>query len=854
MSNEELYLFWGKAADNRYHPAICHMLDAGMVAREIFRAQPDVFRHKLAAELGASPDSLPDVIGLIAALHDIGKISPGFQAKRVDFCAPLVERGYEFSKADQPLHGYVALDTLPELFQEGLGCCEEVSTAFSRVLAAHHGVFVNRPSLRSGSGKWSEARKTAVRFLADCFEVAGLENIAVPSTPSLLVLAGLITVSDWLSSSEDYFTYGGGPPSDLAVYLLECGKRSAKVVGELRLQSVRQASWEFSEIFGFGPNPCQLSTMDIAGRLRPPFFIVVESPMGSGKTEAAQAVYAQRNGHFRGMYYALPTQATGNAMLPRMEQFLSNFCSEAGAELHLLHANADLNCDYERLRLSALEGDLQDVSASSWFTAKKRGLLAGYGVGTIDQSLLAVLAVKHFFVRLFGLAGKLVVFDEVHAYDAYVGEELRRLIGWLASCGTSVVLLSATLPQARRKRLLAAFRPGVMIPQNVHYPCVFGVDEEGTSLGHQINGLDKDTIYLAPVVASPEEKTDRIVSLLSERLADNEGCVACIMNTVRDAQDLYERAKKAFPDTDLALFHSRFTLERRLAIESYVLSRYKKDGTRPRKGIVIATQVLEQSLDVDFDFMVTDLAPIDLLLQRAGRLHRHMRDRPRSMRRRALHVIMPEFLSSVPRFGGSAGIYEPDILLRTCLLFARPDGLREIEVEVPYGMSGIIESVYDEEIRTAIPRHLIDMAEKWESERLGNQGADEFFASANALMDAQQCRDDPDYLGLLANNRDEEQIVFTRLTRPGVTLIVLNENQPLAVKSRDEERLFYSRSIKSDHPLVVRTFTENNDPPAQWRDAPLLRHCRPLFLSGTSAVDLPGLLYDDELGLRFESK
>ena len=319
-------------------------------------------------------------------------------------------------------------------FEEELGCPEEAALAISRALAAHHGVFPSATEALCGSGKWAEARKSMVSFLAQTLGIETLTRICIPKTPTLMLFAGLVSVADWLASAEEYFPYLNGHPENLSRYLQDRNDRTERLIRELRFGMNQIPPKGFSDLFDFpSANPCQKATLRAIERLHHPFLLIIESPMGTGKTEAAQGAYARvafRDG-LRGMYYGLPTQATGNAMLPRMMRFLERLGLEGQTELHLLHANADLNPHYEGLRVAADGDQARDVVASSWFTARKRGLLASHGVGTIDQALLAVLKVRHFFVRLFGLAGKLVVLDEVHAYDAYMVEEIYRLIGWL---------------------------------------------------------------------------------------------------------------------------------------------------------------------------------------------------------------------------------------------------------------------------------------------------------------------------------------------------------------------------------------------------------------------------------------
>jgi hypothetical protein len=218
-----------------------------------------------------------------------------------------------------------------------------------------------------------------------------------------------------------------------------------------------------------------------------------------------------------------------------------------------------------------------------------------------------------------------------------------------------------------------------------------------------------------------------------------------------------------------------------------------------------------------------------------------------------MYTILPEFLSSVPDFGGSGRVYEPDVLLKTSLLFATGKELRGLDVQVPDDLGNLVESVYGD-VWCEIPVHLAKTARKWESERLGAEGASEFFASSNSLMDAELCHNDPDYLGMLANDHDEDRVIFTRLARPNVGLIVLDRTEKLVLANRHQERQFYSQCLITDNPFVVNHFLKKVDPPPEWQQSPLLRNCRPLFLEGGQSIDLPGVTYDDEFGLRIESK
>lgn len=847
-----IFDFWGKAEreGSRWHPAVCHMLDTGIVARELLALQPDAVRGRFMTLIDGNEKDALNTIALIAALHDLGKISPGFQAKRDDLCASLRGREFPFSGASEEWHSLVILETLPDILIQELDCGPEGSWAIAHVLAAHHGAFQEAKEASCGTGPWKQARKEAVNFLAGCFDVQTLQSLCLPSLPDLFLLAGLISVADWIASAEEVFGYSNGQPADVTAYISERRNTASSLLKKLKTGAVVQKVPPFFDLFGFHPNSCQNAALEVASELKHPMLLVVETPMGSGKTEAAQAAYASvasREG-LRGMYCALPTQATGNAMFERMEKFLARLHGDSGAELHLLHANSDIHPSYTALKVAGIESDETgkggSITASSWFCARKRGLLAGYGAGTVDQALLSILKVRHFFVRLFGLSGKVIVLDEVHAYDAYMSQEIRSLIGWAARCGSSVFLLSATLPASKREALIKAFSPDAEAPTEATYPCVLGIDHDSGRAFRKVD-VPKSTLEIVPVVVSQTEKLGRMAKLAQEQIVDG-GCVACIVNTVAEAQELYRTLKEVVPDCDLLLFHSQFTLERRLEIEQETLGKYGKGGTRPARGVVVATQVIEQSLDLDFDLMLTDVAPIDLLLQRAGRLHRHDRLRPSALKTRRLFVTIPDLVSD-PDFGGSGKVYFPDVLLKTALLFR--GGGNSLTISIPDGVSELIEEVYVD--AEGLPlEQLEEKLQAWSGERIGKEQAQEFFARSVALPDAHTYFDQPDYLGRIANERDEEAVLSTRDAMPSITLVILEEGERITVGGREDARRLYLKSLATSRPLLYRKLTEMT-PPSEWKESPLLRHSRTVFFrDGRSVMEDVTLMYDAEFGLR----
>ena len=366
-----------------------------------------------------------------------------------------------------------------------------------------------------------------------------------------------------------------------------------------------------------------------------PGLYIVEAPMGEGKTEAALAGAYRRwtEGNERGLYFALPTQLTSNRIHERVFQFLENTVSTPSA-LALVHGNAWL-CEK---RVQPLEPNVpekrdgtdpdQSLSSNQWFSDSRKSLLAPFGVGTIDQALMAAMPVKFSALRLFALAGKVVVIDEVHSYDPYTSALVDRAIEWLLETGSTVIVLSATLTASRRASLVAAARGG---EQNVSlaYPLITKVTNGGVQTDTIVVKeaiLSSKKVEIRTCLAEDKEWIGRVVEA-----AESGACVLIIRNTVALAQETFDQVRSQCRDLGIkfGLIHSRFTSFDREQQEGEWMRLLGKDSAgRPAGAVLIGTQVLEQSLDIDADFLVTDLAPTDLILQRIGRLHRHRRSRP----------------------------------------------------------------------------------------------------------------------------------------------------------------------------------------------------------------------------------
>ena len=710
---ELFHLFWGKArphstAGAPVHPLVAHGLDVGAVS--VLLAPPDLgFDGRL--------------LGFLASLHDIGKFSRPFQCQ-----APAHWPADALGVLDQgnlpppgPKHDALAM-TLLQMDGDLLGCALPLRqdqpggwthgdrNRLLRALAGHHGRPVATPDDTRGA-LCPGCTQSARDFVAAMAEVFGPKPLR-PLPGAALVraewrLAGLTTLADWIGSRQAWFPYvEAAAVADPARYLwTHALPRAAAAIAAAGLVPVQAAPFEgLRKLFPGVTHPSPVQLWAEQTRLPDgPVLAVIEDLTGSGKTEAALTL-AHRllaAGRGQGVYVALPTMATANAMFDRVAKAYRRFFFDgAPPSLALAHGRAHLDARFAPLpdggpapKSEAAGSDPADQAAESQCAAwlaedRRRALLAHVGVGTIDQALLAVLPVRHAALRLFGLAAKVLVVDEAHAFDPYMRRELVELLRFHAALGGSAILLSATLPHETRSLLVNAFRDGLGAPpmalHDRSYPLatLTGAGAVAEVRCAVREGLGRRVAVTR--VASLAMALERV------SLATRAGAaVAWIRNTVDDALAAAELLREA-GFTPL-VFHARFALCDRMAVEAEVLGRFGRRSTKADRGFVlVATQVIEQSLDLDFDFMCTDLAPVDSLIQRAGRLWRHARD-GRPLPAAELVVLSPEPVDA-PGPGwikdalpGTAAVYDdPALLWRSArALFAlgsltTPDDMRPL--------------------------------------------------------------------------------------------------------------------------------------------------------------------------------
>lgn len=706
---DQLPMIWGKT--DPFHPLACHMIDVGWVAHSL------VSGGGLAGVLGrvvpAVDPPLADAAGwlaYLAAMHDLGKCRPEFQCKMPELVRGLTDLGLDKPTTTVGFRHEAASADWLKKYWRGQGWDPLTAGTLSCVAAGHHGNF--RPDLEydhpSRELLWEPLRQALNRLMQTVFRVDMAAFRIVDHSVFGTVAVGLTVLADWIASNEKCFPrqWQGG---SLLRYADDSRAMAQDAVHRLGFD--RQAPW--THPMGFRdawpkldqPRPVQMACERLMQEGAAPGLTIVEAPMGEGKSEAAMYLAAGwiGAGYASGLYLAMPTGATSNQMFRRLRQFLASQAPGYEVGVQLVHGASFLVDTHTPIRVS-LDADADAGSeALEWFEPHKRSLLAPFGVGTIDQALMATLHIKYGFLRLFGLASKVLIVDEVHAYDAYMMAILRRLLAWCHALGIPVVLLSATLPAARRHELVAAYGGEEQADEPhgavVSYPLITSVGRSGKTSYTPVAAVAHELAVEVTVEDGFLNRPDPVAQLVWDRLQVTDGCFAVLVNTVSMAQAVYDALCQLAAANDggnspvvIKLFHARFLAEDRDVIEQDVVALFGKGedgavGRRPRRAILVATQVVEQSLDVDFDEMYSDIAPMDLLLQRVGRLHRHERgERPTGVRPR-LHVLGPE--RSAPDWGTTAAIYSAYVLWRTWLLLS--DGARW---RLPADLRALVEGVY----------------------------------------------------------------------------------------------------------------------------------------------------------------
>lgn len=729
---------WGKAGKEQVpHPLICHAIDTAAVAERLL----DVLlgptcRDELLA--GLEPLGKPaGWVAVLCGLHDLGKLSPAFQALRDDLAlnwlgeAAAVDirrlSSHKGAGRTDTLHGLLTAIHLERMLRRW-SAQREVADTLASVLGGHHGIFPMAESLSQakdainhhGGEKWAGWRDALVDELVRLWNLPeasphswGKVKIGIGAAVGL---AGLASVSDWIASDTTNFPYAG-TTVELGAYME--GAR------ELAEQAVRRSDWSswrppadtsFRNLFprtDGGPRPIQQVVERLGNSRSTLGIMIVEAPTGEGKTKVALQRAATVVGQLglTGMYVGMPTRATSNHVFDEIGGFLGDQAAELRARL--LHSSADEHLAAEALRAGSATTETYpvdvghdgpgdgEVLARDWFT-RKRGLLAPVAVGTVDQALKTVIRSWHVFVGLAGLSSKVLVLDEVHAYETYMSTLLDRLLWWAGRLGIPVILLSATLPSIRRAELVLSWCAGrnggapddvPALPEFSQYPRVTWSD----GVDHQVCGAEVSELNAGRIVHLIRLDDDQVINWLLQR-TELGGCAAVIHNIVRRAETTFDQLKNEvarLPEgqrPELIFLTGRVAPKTRHEVEERLRRAFGPEATqRPRRAIVVGTQVLEQSLDLDFDLMVSDLAPVDSLIQRMGRVQRHSRaERAAHLHEPVLAITGVTDTTLGPQFPSyTTSVYQRMLLLRTWAVLRDKK-----EVRSPEQVPQLVDAVY----------------------------------------------------------------------------------------------------------------------------------------------------------------
>lgn len=836
-ASSPLYLLWAKydRRTQQFHPLLYHLLDVAAVAWTMWtHILSESQRRWLMDVLNADESYARSLFAFLAGLHDIGKATPTFQSKAQPIYQQLTAAGLPHEPPYDVQHGVHSAVILNALLPN-LGVDKRAAKLLASVIGGHHGRWIDKYTINrldgtSGEGAWAALQAALFEQLR---QVVGVEEVKMPSDTMsfntvLTVLSGFVSVCDWVGSHEGYFSYQTAL-IDLADYFEGSLVRAETALTELgwyRWRSPRTRH-DFTNLFGFAPNPMQQAVIAAFQTLSaPPRLILIEYLTGGGKTEIALYLTDLLINLYGlgGAYIAMPTQATSNQMFERASRFLQARYPDHRVNLQLAHAQADLHPLFAQFRQHVeRDGNESGLTAEQWFHNRKRTLLAPFAVGTVDQVMLSVLRVHHHFVRLHALSHKVMVFDEIHSYDTYMNEIIERLLEWLAALHTPTILLSATLPAADRLRLTQSFGASDERMPDVPYPRLTIVSADGRLDVRPLPRPESRTLHVQHIADDPAEWGDMLANVYAQG-----GCIAVICNTVDEAIRVCQhlRGHSAIDAQDVILFHARFPAAWRGEIERDVLDAFGRDGNRPARAILVATQIVEQSLDLDFDLILTQYAPIDLLIQRAGRLHRHPRQRPAHLAAPVLMIRAPVLEhDGVPTFGVDEAIYQRFILLKTW------HALRSrTELRIPDDLDALMNAVYDRSVQVDGATEAFNHALAKAHNDMTLHAADEEFRGAQYRISTPASED------LIGKSDvalpDDEHVITTRDIRPGVDIICMGSDPdgPLPVAEErpptaDEVRWLLQFRVSVQKAGLVDALKKLPLNP-QWERIPALRFAR----------------------------
>ncbi|MFT4104375.1 MAG: CRISPR-associated helicase Cas3' [Lacrimispora sp.] len=906
---------WGKKKekDGQYYwlPLEQHLLDVGHIMVLLWHHWlSDGQKEFILDSISDSEKDGVSLVFFIGLAHDIAKATPVFALRPSNnnqfpdldkiLTESLIKSGFsglenwgtEFSsRSHHALASQVLLDSY------GVG--EDIAS----IIGGHHGKPVDDKieivkQLETYTSnyyqydhdvecaeKWKRVQRKLFNWT---LEEAGYKNVGeLPKIkqPAQVLLQGLLIMADWIASNEEYFPLFpiDKEEEEYQTERLEYGWEHWSKTYLWIPDRFYNIDEQYNKRFQFRPREIQRAFSEVLDEVENPGIIIFEAPMGLGKTEAALLGVEQmaEKKKCSGMFFGLPTQATSDGIFLRIKDWVGKIANETGdsKSIQLVHGKAQFNETFQNLKNAEnidVEEDEGTVVINEWFTGKKTAILDDFVVGTVDQFLLAGLKQKHLALRHLGLSKKVIVIDEVHAYDAYMGEFLYRVVEWLGAYRIPVIILSATLPASKREELVKTYCRGMGIKNRdiqVKY-----TDWEKTEVYPLITYTDGNRISQLRDFRMENTKEVKVELLGEDDFAatvqkslSNGGVAGIIVNTVKRAQHLAEKLESIFGKENISVLHSSFLAPHRQEKETQLLAEIGKNSNRPQLKIVVGTQVLEQSLDIDFDVLFTDIAPIDLLLQRIGRLHRHVETkRPENLKDPVVYVMGIQGMAEFEE--GTKVIYGDYLLIRTQLVLPE-------KLNLPEDISRLVQKVYKEssEEELDIPQLIKEKYEKAKEEdrkriEIKKNNADAYRLNKPYNSDRKSLigwlKDNPpgdtEEAGLakVRDGTDSIEVILIKRKEDGLYLLDDTTNidgdlTPALAKKISQQTIRLPHIFNYETDKVIKELEmRNNDELPRWKDEPWLKGSLGIILDEENRANLRKykIYYDKQYGLKCEKE
>ncbi len=877
-------------------PLIAHLIDTDNVIDWLYKVWlNDAQREQLRGDM--SETETRKLVRVIGGVHDIGKATPSFQTKKSynrdkelddELIEGLMRQGFSaLNEYDPTDHRESPHAIAGESLLEDSGLNESVGA----IIGAHHGKPADQyfdysfdqlsvyPSNYFQSddedelkATWEQVQQELINYELKRAGYQSLEDIPEITQQQAVLLTGLLIMADWIASSE----YFNDDPTRIMFPLIPLDQTMDDLNMETRFQKAIMTwdisnHWEPQPIFdinehyqkrwGFHPRTVQRLMSEEIGKIVDPGMVIIEATMGIGKTEIAMTAVEQLSlaTGSSGMFMGLPTQATTNAMFSRAEKWVDELAEESTAKLpiKLMHGKAQFNKENRSLPLATDISDHGSAVINSWFSGKK-SMLADFDIGTIDHLLLMSLKQRHLFLRHLGLSGKVVVIDEIHAYDSYMNSYLKCTLQWLGAYHIPVIALSATLPKKKRKELLEAYYKG-KFGHNIKgqtkwadsqaYPLLTYLDGEEVKQFDQFSAPDHQQENKVIRLSCDDET---LVTKVLESIKEG-GIAGIVVNTVKRAQQISRLIPK---NIEKLILHSAFLATDREELEEQLQKTIGKNGDRPERMVVVGTQVLEQSLDIDFDVLFTDIAPMDLLLQRMGRLHRHQIKRPAKLKEPTTYVLG---INALGDYGdANEAVYDKYWLMKT-------DHFLPDTINIPNDISKLVQKVYDSRSDSEIlgieePRHEENVFERKEIRKAGEYQIEEpdQYDNLHGWLDRDhEDMRDANVEAAVRDIKESIELVLLQHTDDGDFLLDGRRLDEVNDEEIAKQIIRLPNAITPDISAAINKLEKITDAHYRnWQDSYWLKGTLALVLDGNLKTQFNGyqICYSKRLGLIYEKE